>query len=96
MVSAFADPTVTYNAYPPDGGGGISASGDTGDVPVCCAKWWDGRREIASPVMIALPTAITPTDTTPAIRSRIRMESSTWMLAECSKPARASLLIDQV
>jgi hypothetical protein len=28
--------------------------------------------------------------------SRIRMESSTWMLAECSKPARASLLIDQV
>jgi len=29
-------------------------------------------------------------------RGRIRMESSTWMLAECSKPARASLLIDQV
>jgi hypothetical protein len=71
MVSAFADPTVTYNAYPPDGGGGISASGDTGDVPVCCAKWWDGRREIASPVMIALPTAITPTDTTPAISNSI-------------------------
>jgi|HubBroStandDraft_6_1064221.scaffolds.fasta_scaffold110415_3 hypothetical protein len=40
----------------------MSASGDTGDVPVCCAKWWDGRREIERPVTIALPTAITPTD----------------------------------
>jgi hypothetical protein len=28
-------------------------------------------------------------------RGRIRMESSTSMLAECSKPARASLVIDQ-
>src|SRR6266446_10555839 len=71
MVSAFADPTVTYNAYPPDGGSGISVYGDPADVPVCCAKWWDGRREIASPVMIALPTAITPTDTIPAISNSI-------------------------
>jgi hypothetical protein len=66
---------LPYAVYPPDGGGGISASGDTGNVPVCCAKWWDRRREIASPVMSASPTAITPTDTTPAISNSIHSVS---------------------
>jgi hypothetical protein len=46
---------------------GIWASGGTGDVPVCSAKWWEGRREIANPIMMALPTAINPMATTAAI-----------------------------
>lgn len=40
-------------------------------MPVCCAKWWRRRREIRSSVTIASPTAITPTDITPAINNSI-------------------------
>ena len=59
---------VTDALYRSDNGrGGVSTSGDTGNAPVCCAKWWDGRREIVIPVTIALPKTIKPMATTPAI-----------------------------
>jgi hypothetical protein len=48
-------------------GGRISTAGGTGDAPVCCARWWDGRRDMASPMRMALPNTIKPMATAPAI-----------------------------
>jgi hypothetical protein len=50
-------------------GGRRSTAGGTGEAPVRVARWWDGRREIARAVMIALPATMIPRDTTAAIIS---------------------------
>ena len=45
----------------------ISTSGGTGELPVCSAKWWEGRRDIALPVLICLTRMIRAAATSPAI-----------------------------
>jgi hypothetical protein len=64
----------------PHSGGRISTAGGTGEAPVCCAKWWDERREMASPVMMALPKTNTPMATSPAIRT-----ISIWIAMETAR-----------
>jgi hypothetical protein len=51
--------------HPP--GGRISTVGGTGEAPVRVARWWDDRREITNPRMIAAAPMIMPRDTTAAM-----------------------------
>jgi hypothetical protein len=60
--------TPTAAAHP-HSGGRISTVGETGEAPVCVARWCGGRREILSPVMIAPPPTIRPRATRAAIIS---------------------------
>jgi hypothetical protein len=69
----------------PYSGGRRSTAGGTGDAPVCCARWWDGRREMATPVTMVLPKTIKPMATTPAIST-----ISIWIAMDI--PTLATLL----
>lgn len=66
----------------PDGGG-IWASGGTGDAPVCCARWWDRRPEMANPVTMALPKTIKPMATVPAISTISIWIATVYLALRC-------------
>jgi hypothetical protein len=72
-----------YGTLVPYSGGRISTAGGTGDVPVCSARWWGGRREMASPVTMALYKAIKPMATIPAIST-----ISIWIATVCPRSFR--------